>query len=279
MRPANLVTAAADILAGFAAAGLPGFRSLGLLIGSSVALYAGGVVLNDVFDAKLDAIERPERPIPSGAIPLRNAALFGFLCLAIGAALAALVSLPSFILAALIAALAVSYDWLFKPHAILGPIAMAGCRGLNLLLGISSAPLLLSGRWHLALISFVYIAAITILSRGEVHGGSKAISWLALQMNGLVILGLLLLGFTPAFGILAALPFVLLLAWRVLPPFFGACQDPSPGAIRRAVIAGVLSLITLDSALAAGYAGILYGACTLALSLVAGAIARLFAVT
>ena len=48
-RPANVVTALADVLAGAAAAGtvagLPG------LLLSTAALYAGGVVLNDVFDA------------------------------------------------------------------------------------------------------------------------------------------------------------------------------------------------------------------------------------
>ena len=31
-------------------------------------LYAAGMVLNDAFDAELDARERPERPIPSGRI-------------------------------------------------------------------------------------------------------------------------------------------------------------------------------------------------------------------
>jgi len=279
MRPANLVTAAADILAGWAAAGIPGYRELALLAGSSVALYAGGVVLNDVFDAELDAVERPERPIPSGAISLRNAALSGGLWLAIGATLAALVSLTSLAIAVLIALLAVLYDWLLKPHPVLGPAAVAGCRGLNLVLGISSAPAMIAHRWFLALIPFIYIAAITILSRGEVHGGSKAISRLTLAMNGSVIAGLLLLGRSPSFGFPRALPFVLLLAWRVLPAFFKASRDPTPASIRRAVVAGILSLIMLDAALAAGYAGFLYGLATLALSLVAARVARLFAVT
>ena len=98
-------------------------------------------------------------------------------------------------------------------------------------------------------------------------------------MNGSVIAGLLLLGRSPSFGFLRALPFVLLLAWRVLPAFFKASRDPTPASIRRAVVAGILSLIMLDAALAAGYAGFLYGLATLALSLVAARVARLFAVT
>ena len=67
VRPANVATALADVLAGYAVAGL-GNPGLGWLLLSTACLYAGGVVLNDVFDRDLDRIERPERPIPSGRV-------------------------------------------------------------------------------------------------------------------------------------------------------------------------------------------------------------------
>jgi 4-hydroxybenzoate polyprenyltransferase len=123
------------------------------------------------------------------------------------------------------------------------------------------------------------VGAITLLSKGEVHGGKKSISLATLLMVALVILGLLALGKTSPYSILASLPFALFFGWRVLPPFFRAYAAPNAQTIRRAVLAGVLSLIVLDSALAAGYAGIFYGACVLSLSLAAGGLARLFAVT
>ena len=72
LRPANIITAHADILVGVAASGVLSISSeiasestvqpfwflylCGLLFATS-ALYGGGVVLNDVFDAKLDAKE------------------------------------------------------------------------------------------------------------------------------------------------------------------------------------------------------------------------------
>ena len=69
-RPANLPTAMADVIAGLAIAGafsfdepkLDTFQVLDLLtlIFASVFLYAGGVVLNDVFDVEIDRVERPE---------------------------------------------------------------------------------------------------------------------------------------------------------------------------------------------------------------------------
>lgn len=93
MRPANLVTAVADIMAGAAIAGfLSDLDGLVWLVLATLGLYGGGVVLNDVFDAHLDAVERPERPIPSGRVPLRHAALLGAGLLICGVAAAAFFS-------------------------------------------------------------------------------------------------------------------------------------------------------------------------------------------
>jgi 4-hydroxybenzoate polyprenyltransferase len=279
MRPANLVTAAADILAGFAAAGLTNLAALPWLLGATLGLYGGGVVLNDFFDRKLDVVERPERPIPSGRATARGAAALGVALLAIGIGAASIASLRSGALALLIALCAVLYDAWGKHQRILGPLNMGACRGLNLLLGVSAVPALLEQRWYLALIPVAYIAAITAISAGEVHGGKRGAGLLALGLISGVVLALLALAATPGFHLLALLPFLALFAARVLPPFWRAYVGPQPALIRAAVKAGVLSLIVLDAAIAAGYAGILYGLLVLALLFVAAQLARLFAVT
>jgi 4-hydroxybenzoate polyprenyltransferase len=54
LRPPNVVTAIADVLAGYAVAGRGRPEALPWLIAASVCLYAGGVVLNDFFDRNLD---------------------------------------------------------------------------------------------------------------------------------------------------------------------------------------------------------------------------------
>ena len=33
-----------------------------------MAIYAAGIVLNDVFDYEIDRVERPGRPLPSGRV-------------------------------------------------------------------------------------------------------------------------------------------------------------------------------------------------------------------
>lgn len=279
MRPANLVTAAADVLAGFAAAGRAEPAALPWLLAAGVCLYGGGVVLNDWFDRSLDAVERPERPLPSGRVPAGQAALLGFALLAAGIGVASLASPASGVLALLIAGCAVLYDGWGKHQRVLGPLNMGACRGLNLLLGVSAAPAMLGERWYLALIPVAYIAAITAVSAGEVHGGQRRTGLLALGLMAGVLLALLGLAATPGFHLLPLVPFLALLAARVLPPFGRAARAPEPARLRAAVKAGVLSLILLDAALAAGYAGLLYGLSVAALLFVAAALARLFAVT
>jgi 4-hydroxybenzoate polyprenyltransferase len=279
MRPANLLTAEADILAGYAAAGWNNPAGLGWLLVSAVGLYGGGVVFNDVFDRKLDAVERPERPIPSGRASPRSAALLGSALLAMGIAAAFSASIASGVLALLIAGAALLYDAWAKSVPALGPLVMGSCRGLNLLLGVSAAPGLLGARWYLALLPLVYIAAVTAVSGGEVHGGRRATAMLSLALYGAVGLGLLALSSTPDFHLLWMAPFAVLLAYRVGPPLWRAYLAPEPGRIRDAVRAGVLSLIVLDATLAAGYAGPLYGLGILLLLPAAGWLARFFAVT
>ena len=89
MRPANIITSVADVLAGIAISGYLAnenfFESylspIFLLIISTIGLYGGGVVFNDVFDAELDKIERPERPIPKGIISIKEASFLGIILL------------------------------------------------------------------------------------------------------------------------------------------------------------------------------------------------------
>ncbi|NEQ65983.1 MAG: UbiA-like protein EboC [Symploca sp. SIO2D2] len=290
MRPANIITAWADILAGYAASGFVlvliqvqtepvSFVPLAWLLLSTTGLYGGGIVFNDVFDAEIDAQERPERPIPSGRASLQGAAWLGSLLLIMGVAAAAQVTMLSFTLATFIALTALLYDRLAKHHPWLGPLNMGICRGGNLLLGVSALPMMVEQRWFLALIPIAYIAAITAISQGEVQGGKSSTGILSLLLMGAVLMGILALGLLTDYQLLAALPFAAFLAARVLPPFVKAAREPSPELIRSAVKAGVLSLIVLDAAVAGGFAGLSYGFLVLGLLAISTVLASLFAVT
>ena len=285
MRPANIITAWADILLGYAAASALtagnnlNIATLGALILATTGLYGGGVVFNDVCDAALDAIERPERPIPTGRVSLRGAVILGMALLLVGIIAAATVSNLSAILASIVALTALIYDKYGKHHTFLGPVNMGACRGGNLLLGVSAVPEAVGDRWYLALIPIIYIAAITAISQGEVRGGKKTTGIVAIALIAIVISSILGLGLLSEYSLLITLPFLALFTALVLPPFIKAALTPSPKLIQTAVKAGVLSLIVLDATIAAGFANWIYGLLLLALLPVSRLLARIFAVT
>ncbi|WP_366828528.1 UbiA-like protein EboC [Nostoc sp. NMS2] len=293
MRPANIVTAWADILVGFAASGsgsifaklINGEATFAILIPlawlllATTGLYGGGIVFNDVFDAELDAKERPNRAIPSGRVSRQNAALLGSILFAIGIIAAFQVSWLSAAIAILIALSSLLYDSLAKHHPFFGPLNMGLCRGSNLLLGVSAVPAMIGERWYLALIPVLYIAAITAISQGEVHGGKKITGVLALLLIAIVLTAVLALGILGDYTAIAALPFAIFLAIRVLPNFVKAASEPVAENIRNAVKIGVLSLIVLDATVASGFAGLYYGLLVLILLPISMKLAQIFAVT
>jgi 4-hydroxybenzoate polyprenyltransferase len=254
MRLANIVTAIADILAGVAIAGIlfEDLNSILLLVLSTIGLYGGGVVFNDVFDAELDRVERPERPIPSGLISTTEASILGVVLLLTGIVAAFLVSDTSGIIAIAITFFALVYDKWGKHQDVLGPVNMGLCRGLNLLLGVSISSGQLERYWWLAVIPIIYISAITMISRGEVHGGNRNILYASAVFYSMVILTICVIAFHQHHPIYI-IPFVVGFAYMIFPPLFKAIKDPQGKLIGKAVKAGVLALILMDAAWAAAF--------------------------
>lgn len=291
MRPANLLTAVADICLGYAASGML-IKASGLfnytpidfvnfhwLIFATVGLYGGGVVLNDVFDYQLDCQERPERPLPSGAASLWGASLLGGVLLCGGVWAAYQVSLLSTWIALAVVFLVILYDALAKHHVFFGPLVMGLCRGGNLALGMSIAPASLLTLWFLPIVPVVYIAAITLISRGEVKGGNRSALLTGALMYGVVLLAILGLSFYPRYHLINALPFGLLFSYLIFSAWWRAWQNMEAKNIFKAVKAGVLALIVLDATLAAGFSGWEYGLVVLLLLPISMALGKLFAIT
>ena len=93
--------------------------------------YVGGMILNDAFDAVIDARERPARPIPSGRVGRRAAFAVGFTLLAtsISLALAASTGTAVVVATALLAVAIVVYDR-FHTKSIASTLLLALCRAL-----------------------------------------------------------------------------------------------------------------------------------------------------
>lgn len=278
-RPANLVTAVADIFAGMAIAQFT-FSSFlpAYLVLSTLGLYAGGVVMNDVFDAKLDSVERPERPIPSGKVSLSSATMMGISFLFFGIFSAALYSFESGLIAIAIALLTVLYNRFAKHHAFLGPLTMGMCRGGNLLLGMSVLPDSIN-RWGLiAFLPIAYIFAITMISQDEVHGGKQRTLYIAAILYLVVLTAQLVISQKQG-NILFTIPFVMLHAWLIGRPLWNAIQNPIGPMIGKAVKAGVISLIVMNASWCVAFGFWPVALVVLALLPLSILLARVFAVT
>ena len=287
-RPANLPTAAADVLAGIAI--ILYLRNIEVLtylreqsgdvfflVFSSVALYAGGVVLNDVFDAELDAVERPERVIPSGLVPKREAIYFGTILMLVGITLAFKCNMLSGLISVALTIAILTYDGYFKQFGFAGPLNMGICRGLNLLMGMSVLGTL--SHWYISLVPIVYIFAITLISRGEVHGNNKKHIVLAGILYAIVILSIALIVMQQKDNLLVLLPFLLLFGFFIYTPLLKAYKENSPKNIKKAVKGGVLSLVVMNACWVAGFSNWYLALAVLFLLPLSMLMSKLFAVT
>jgi 4-hydroxybenzoate polyprenyltransferase len=263
VRAPAALTVLGDTVAGAAAAGNP-LRGRRLLLPlSSAAFYWAGMALNDWADRELDAVERPERPIPSGRISPNHALAVagGLTVTGLGLARAAggrdtmKVAIP-------LAAAVWAYDTVLKKTAA-GPLGMAACRTLDVLLGAGAT------RARSALPSAVAVGGhtfgVTALSRGEVHGSSAATA-------GAVLAGTAATALTAATGSrswrdrLGAVAFTGLYSAVVGRAQLDARNDPSAKTVRSATMAGIHGMVPLQAALAARR-GSLLGAAVVAAAL------------
>jgi hypothetical protein len=137
-----------------------------------------GMALNDIADLAVDRDERPARPLPRGAIPLKHAWLLVTGFFALGLLLQGLASPVAAAVGALLVASIFLYNFALK-STMLGPLSMALCRVLNLAAGMALSFSSLEAFARLPAVGYgilaslgLYIALVTWLARDEVQGNS-----------------------------------------------------------------------------------------------------------
>jgi 4-hydroxybenzoate polyprenyltransferase len=253
VRLPNHATAVADVLAGWLVIARP--ENVAAPPAAFWAVAAASLLLY--------AVERPERPLPSGQISPAAAAFVGWLAAAGGVAagvVAAALSRHAAV-AGVALALAVAV-YVYDRHAkntAAGPLVMGSCRSLNWLLGMTAAggPTV-AAEWLPAVGMGIYVAGITLFARFEATVSSRR--WLILS-TGVMAAGLAVAGsFTvwlagqggSAWLARAGIDNWLLL-WCVLTASVVyravlGIVTPQPGLVQRAVGNAIMTIITLDAA-------------------------------
>jgi 4-hydroxybenzoate polyprenyltransferase len=250
-RVSNLPTVWTNVLAGAVLAdGEWRTWRLCLVLLAMSLLYAGGMFLNDYFDRAIDARERPERPIPVGAISATAVALIGFGLLSGGVLATALMGALPGVIALLLGALIVAYDLHHKQNA-LSPVLMGLCRALVYL--ASAAALSGSVPLHVAISAAAmaaYVAGLTYAARQESLD----------RIGNLWPLVLLCAPLLAAVGALqhgpsAALVYMILAGWVTAAAWLLA-KRPYAGSVGRAVRRLIAGISLVDAVVLASFGAI-----------------------
>lgn len=168
-RVSNIPTVWTNVLTAVVLAGNGFSWTVFLSLSLSMSLfYAGGMCLNDICDITPDRIKKSSRPLVTGRISIRNAALFT--CALFTAAMGLLAVMPfprAFLAGIALFAVIVAYDMLHKATP-LTVILMAGCR----LMVFVVSSYAVTGRMVpsialAALIHFLYVIILSIVARHE----------------------------------------------------------------------------------------------------------------
>lgn len=166
-RVSNLPTVWTNVIAGVVVSGAaPGWRTLAALSAAVSLMYVAGMFLNDAFDHRFDAAVRPERPLPSGDIPVSSAFASGAALLAAGVLWLAWISRSSGALAwgLLLAAAIVYYDYRHKRDPF-GPVVMGVCRGLVYCVAAAASGGVSGGVLAAAAVMAVYVTGLTLVAK------------------------------------------------------------------------------------------------------------------
>ncbi len=258
VRFANVFTAIADILLGFALVN-GAFTPTGsfvLLLCASVCHYWTGMIFNDVFDRAIDAEQRPLRAIPSGRVPLKVAIVCGVLFNIAGVVLASLVSRDSLIVAGGLSASIYLYDKILKKTP-LGPVAMGACRFFNVLLGASAAIQDSDSMWDVGPLMVagglgIYVAGLTWFAKQESKWSNRG------MLIGAALVVAAGLGVIATYvwksdaGLIdptSTLVVLAMIAFTVGRRLVTAIGEPSPQNVQIAIVVMLLSLVMIDATL------------------------------
>src|SRR5690606_18798399 len=175
-RVSNLPTVWTNVLAGMVLSGhaVADWRLAGTLVAVSLA-YVGGMYLNDAFDAEVDALERPHRPIPSGEASRNAVFAIGLALLATHILLLAVVGYvpaggtgsPPVLAGLALAAAIVIYDRWHKANP-LSTVVMGLCRVLvYVIAGYSVADTLPEALWFGAAMLLCHLIGLSYAARQE----------------------------------------------------------------------------------------------------------------
>ena len=134
IRPGNALMAVITVLLMVIISGNFTYDVLAAFVVVFIVTGAGNSV-NDYFDHKIDAINKPRRPIPSGRISLKAAGMYSLALFAVGIVLAFFIGLIPGIIVISSSILMIYYAYSLKKKFLIGNIVISFLTGLSFVFG------------------------------------------------------------------------------------------------------------------------------------------------
>ncbi|MEM0450521.1 MAG: UbiA family prenyltransferase [Nitrososphaerota archaeon] len=248
-RPPNGLMMFLGVLAGhFVSSGrAPEPPSAALAFLTAYCLNGSSMAVNDVIDLDVDRVNAPERPLPSGAVVVREALVLAAALGAVGLWSSLLLGPVTFAIAVAFYAVALAYNVRLKPLGLLGNAAVSSTVAAPFLFGSAMA----SGSLEAGATALALLAGLSNLGREVVKGIAdvegdriRGLRTVALS-KGERAAALIGASFVLAAVALSPLPYLLgVLGWAYVPVVLVAdagfvwssasvIRDPSPENARR----------------------------------------------
>jgi len=170
MRPVNCFMMGFAVIVGAALASLSALISslpnLAYGFATGFMLTAASMAINDYYDREIDAVNEPNRPIPSGAVKPKEALAFASVLTAIGFSIAYLTSIFCLLTAVIAWLLFVTYTTVGKRSGLPGNFLVSACVAIPFVYGSVA----IVNEVRLAVLIFALIAFLSNTGREVTKG-------------------------------------------------------------------------------------------------------------
>lgn len=150
--------------------------------------YIAGMAMNDLVDVRLDAQERPQRPIPSGRVSRRAAAIFIIALFAIGVIVLSQINQTAVRTGLTLIVLIVLYNFLHARTAV-SVLLLGLARGM--VYAVGAAAIMPAMDWpHIEIVGgamALYVAGFSLIARREMQPQARQLRIVAILLPCIVL--------------------------------------------------------------------------------------------
>ncbi len=125
---------------------------------SAMLVAAAGNIINDIYDFNIDRINKPNRPLPSGKIIIKEAVVAYLIITVVAFLFSSLVNNAATVIVFLTTIILFFYSYKLKGIPLIGNLAVAFCTGLAFIYGGIAV-----GNWKLGIIPAVFAFLINLI--------------------------------------------------------------------------------------------------------------------